>query len=256
MRIRKTLMAALAGLVLSFAATAQEIHSRHCLYSCPFGGSSDNDLIVRESYILRSNDLTKFAKWVAYRVTRDTIGADKSPAFRADPALNPDETLEPEDYRGAESWIQTDAGFQAPAQSFTGTPHWQETGMLSNIVPRKSALNRGPWRRLEAAVRRLARASSVDAVYVLTGPVYEHAMVGLPGADETHVVPSAFWKIVAVRAGAGARVAAFVFDQRTPAGADYCRHRVGLRAVEQRSGLIFFNHAAGQLTPMAAAIGC
>ena len=249
-------MAALAGLMLPFAASAQEIHSRHCLYSCPFGGSSDNDLIVRESYILRSNDLTKFAKWVAFRVTRETIGGDKTPAFRADPALNADETLEPEDYRGAESWIQTDAGFHAPAQSFTNTPHWQETGILSNIVPRKTALNRGPWRRLEAAVRRLARSMSVDAVYVLTGPVYEHAMEGLPGADETHVVPSAFWKIVAVRSGAGARIAAFVFDQRTPATADYCRHRVNLRQVEQRSGLIFFNHAAGPLTPMASAIGC
>ena len=105
-------------------------------------------------------------------------------------------------------------------------------------------------------MRRLARSMSVDAVYVLTGPVYEHAMEGLPGADETHVMPSAFWKIVAVRSGAGARIAAFVFDQRTPATADYCRHRVNLRQVEQRSGLIFFNHAAGPLTPMASAIGC
>lgn len=250
------MMAALAGLALSSAASAQEIHSRHCLYSCPFGGSAANDVIVRETYILRSNDLTKFAKWVAYRVTRDTIGAEKSPVFRADPALRPDETLEPEDYRGAESWIQTDAGFHAPAQSFTNTPDWQETGMLSNIAPRKTALNRGPWRRLEVAVRRLARAASVEAVYVLTGPVYEHAMEGLPGADETHVMPSAFWKIVAVKAGAGARVAAFVFDQNTTAGANYCRHRVGLRQIEQRSGLIFFNTAAGQLTPMASAIGC
>ncbi|MCH8925452.1 MAG: hypothetical protein IH924_04840 [Proteobacteria bacterium] len=50
------------------------------------------------------------------------------------------------------------------------------------------------------------------------------------------VLESAWWRCFrsgGVRAGAGARVAAFVFDQRTPAGADYCRHRVGLRAAQR-----------------------
>ncbi len=254
--MRALMMAGLALLALNFAASAQEIHSRHCLYGCPFGGSSADDLIIRESYILRSNDLTKLADWVAYRVRSESIGPAKPRNLRADPVLGAGETLEPDDYRGADSWIKTDAGEHAPAESFTATPHWRETAYLSNIAPRKTALNRGPWRRLEEAVRRLARASSGEGVYVMTGPVYEHPMEGLPQSDEPHVVPSAFWKIVAVRAGFGARVAAFVFGQNTAAGANYCNHRVNLRQVEQRSGLIFFNDAAGELTPMASGVGC
>ena len=56
-------------------------------------------------------------------------------------------------------------------------------------------------------------------VYVMTGPLYERQMPALPGADETHRVPSGYWKIVAIQNGNGIRAAAFIFDQNTPRGA-------------------------------------
>lgn len=254
---RKSLAVWLAGLaMLAAPAAAIEIHSKHCLHGCPYGGDTENNLIVRESYILLSNDLTRLADWVAYRVSRDTIGAPKQATVTREPVLRPNETLEPEDYRGARRAIATGPGYYAPLTSFAATPHWRETTFLANIAPRKTALGRGPWLALEKAVRRLALESSVKAVYVIAGPIFERAMIGLPGADEQHVMPSGFWKIVAVRNGSGARVTAFAFDQDTPQASDYCRHRTTVQYIVQKTAYTFFHHLNGKLSALDAALGC
>lgn len=101
-----------------------EIHSpAHCLYGCPKGSPPGSDLIIRETYILSSNDLKKLADWVAYRVTSKTIGPSQARNWRKDPLLAQHETLEPNDYRNASEVIGTDRGHQAPLASFSGTPH-------------------------------------------------------------------------------------------------------------------------------------
>jgi endonuclease G len=98
-----------------------------------------NGLIVREIYI-RSNDGTrKFATWVAYQIIRNTIGRSKPRTWKPDPLLNPDETLEPTNYKCAHGTIQTGRGHQVPLASSTGTLHWWGTNYLSNITPQKSA---------------------------------------------------------------------------------------------------------------------
>ncbi len=74
--------------VTGLPAKAQEIHTTHCLHGCPAGAPVTNDLIVREIYVLSSNDTTKFADWVAYRVTEDTIGPTQSRNWKADPFAN------------------------------------------------------------------------------------------------------------------------------------------------------------------------
>ena len=144
-------------LTLGMDGLASELHADLCPYGCPAGASRTNDVLVREIYVLSSNDTTKFADWVAYRVTEDSIGPTDVRRWKADPALSEDETLEPDDYRGAHAELQTDRGHQAPLASFTGTSAWETTNYLSNITPQKSALNQGPWKGLEDAVRDLAR---------------------------------------------------------------------------------------------------
>lgn len=249
-----SLIAAIAALLLSFAAAAQEIHSNHCLFGCPRGGDIANDLIVRDSYILMSNDLTKLADWVAYRVSRKTIGSPRSSAVRADPLLGGNETLELADYHGADAAIAVVPAYQAPMENLAATPGWDETNLMSNITPMKQGLARGAWRRLEAAVRRLAQSPSVDAVYVMTGPVFERAMEGLPAADEPHVMPSGYWKVVTIRDGQGARTMAFILDQGLRAGADYCSYRVGLRDIEIKIAYTFFHDLRGGLSALTSEI--
>ena len=247
---------------------AQEIHSAHCLAGCPSGVSTFNDLIIRGSYVLSSNDTTKLADWVAYRVTSNTIGSTTNTrrTWKADPWLHETETLEPGDYKGANAVLHTDRGHQALLASFAGTTTWEQTNYLSNITPQKSTLNQGPWKHLEEAVRTLAKSQGVKAVYAVTGPLYERAMPSLPKADEPHRVPSGYWKIIAVQQGNQLRVAAFVLDQDTPRRESYCLppHMVTVDEVEQRTRLDFFpamtlahqSEIEGELGKLFGSLGC
>lgn len=236
----------LSGLCVT-PAVAQEIHSSLCLYGCPSGSPKTNDLIIRDIYVLSSNDKTKFADWVAYKVTKQTIGPTAERKWKPDPLLAENETLEPKDYKGAWAALKVDRGHQAPLASFTSTPHWEATNYLSNITPQKSALNQGPWVQLENAVRALAKKPKINAVFVMTGPLYETDMKPLPKADEPHKVPSGYWKIIAVKSGKKIATAAFQFAQETPRKANFCAEIfvTSIRAIEGKTGLNFF-HALGK----------
>jgi endonuclease G, mitochondrial len=213
--------------------------SAHCLISCPIGTSASNLLITRDIYALSNNGTTKFADWVAYRVSTDTIGPTKPRNWKRDPLLPADATLEPEDYASANEQLGTDRGHQAPLASFTGTGNWPATNFLSNITPQQAELNQGTWERLESAERRLAREGIT--VFTLTGPLYERDMPPLPEADEPHRVPSGYWKIVATQEDEGIDMAAFVMDQATPRGDNFCSKVTTVDDIEKRTGLNFFS---------------
>ena len=237
-------------------AFGQEIHGKHCLHGCPLGGNPTDDLIVREMHILRANNTTKLADWVAYRVTEDTIGRSQRRTWRADPLLEDHERLEPDDYRGANAALRVHRGHQAPLASFSGTEYWAKTNYLSNITPQRSELNQGPWMRLESAVRTLAQTQEVDAVYVQTGPLFERPMPLLPNADKAHMVPSGYWKIVAVPDRQTISVAAFLMEQDTPRNADFCEYETNVVEIEVRAQLTFFHNHRAEFSSLGSEIGC
>lgn len=226
--------------VTGAAARDAELHTFHCLHGCPTGAPATNDTVVREIYTLSSNDLTKMADWVAYRITPDSIGTSEGRDWQSDPALDPDETLTEGDYEGAPTALRIDRGHQAPLASFSGTPFAAETNILSNITPQASALNQGPWVRLETRERMLAQTSKA-AVYVYTGPLFERMMKPLPKGAELHRVPSGYWKVVATADG---RASAFIFDQNTPRRSNHCDGRTTILEVQLRSRLMLFPMAA------------
>lgn len=238
----------------SARAQAQaELHTFHCLHGCPVGAPAIDDIIVREIYTLASNDLTKLADWVAYRVTPDTIGPSGERKWSADPWLSPEETLEPKDYEGAPDALEIDRGHQAPLAAFSGTPFAADTNILSNITPQGSALNQAPWQRLEALENDLARTENT-AVYVLTGPLFERPMPALPKADERHRVPSGYWKVVATADG---RVASFIMNTSAERSLDHCETRTTLDEVEMRSRLALFPRLAKRgFEDLSPALGC
>lgn len=241
MKLRSLLFAAAAlAAPAPLLADDAEIHTFHCLHGCPMGAAGTNDLIVREIYTLSSNDLTKFADWVAYRVTRASIGSSGARAWKADPWLADAETLEPNDYDGAPAQLKIDRGHQAPLASFSGTPQAAATNFLSNITPQKADLNQGSWVRLETKERELAQSAGNPAVYVLTGPLYEREMEGMAKTNEPHRVPSGYWKVVAIESGATMKLTGFIFDQMTPKSADHCTKRETIEEIERRATLRLF----------------
>jgi endonuclease G len=194
-----------------------------------------NDIIVREIYTLSSNDLTKFADWVAYKITPDTIGSGCTRRWKSDPNLDPSETLEPEDYKYAHDTLHTDRGHQVPLASFCNVNSWRETNYLSNITPQKSNLNQRSWQYLEAKVRDLVKTGA--QAYVLTGPLYEKIMPSLPGADEVHMIPSGYWKLVMIDENRNLSLASFIFEQNKPANEHFCQSKASYAELTMRTKL-------------------
>jgi endonuclease G, mitochondrial len=241
-----------AGVASPVLADDARLHTFHCLEACPVGAPENADLVVREIYTLSADPLTKLAVWVAYRITPETIGKSQSRGWSEDPWLAPEETLEEDDYDGANEALGVDRGHQAPLAAFSGTPFWPDTNRLSNITPQASALNQASWQRLEARETRLAQKEKT-AVHVLTGPLFERMMPPMPGADERHRVPSGYWKVVTTSDG---RMTAFVFDQDTPRTADHCDMRRSLDEVELRARLRLFPMRAAPFTTLDRELGC
>ncbi|MGR3220050.1 MAG: DNA/RNA non-specific endonuclease [Candidatus Anammoxibacter sp.] len=222
-------------------AEPPETHNKHCLYGCPSGTPVTNNLIVRDIYALSSNDTTKFADWVAYRLDIATVFGDAKTKrnWKADPLLEEDETLEPPDYKNANAVLKTDRGHQAPLGSFKGTESWNKTNYLSNITPQKSNLNQGAWKRLEKKVRDIVGKGNI--VYVMTGTLYENDILELPNVDEPCKVPSGYWKIVIVNNKHTdlLKAASFIFSQDTPRSDKVFDHLTTINEIEKRSGLDF-----------------
>ncbi len=224
-------------------AEPQENYRKHFIYGCPTGTPSTNNLIIRDIYALSSNDETKFADWVAYRLDKETVTGDVKTKrnWKPDPLLNDSETLEPADYKDAYRVLNTDRGHQAPLASFKGTDSWKETNYLSNITPQKATLNRGVWKKIENKVRKLVKTGKT--VYVMTGTLYERVMPPLPKADEPHKVPSGYWKIIIVKGDSinSLNAASFIFDQDTPRGDKVINHLCTINEIEKRSKLNFLH---------------
>jgi len=217
-----------------------EIHCKHFFYGYPFGSPETNDLIIRDIYALSNNDQTKFADWVAYRLTAREVLGDLTVKrkWTADPWLSEDETLEPEsDYKGAFNSIKTNRGHQAPLAAFKGSVSASQTNYLSNITPQMADLNQGAWVRLENAVRDIIKDCKV--AYIMTGPLYEEEMPSLPNCDEPHKIPSAYWKIICVEEAGEISAAAFIFNQDTPRNSKLKDHLVTIDEIEERSGFDF-----------------
>ncbi|NJN74641.1 MAG: DNA/RNA non-specific endonuclease [Limnothrix sp. RL_2_0] len=201
----------------------------HLPQGLPTGTAETNDLIVRGEYCLSSNDDTKFADWVAFRLTRETItgSSEQNRYWKADPAIAPSETLEPDDYEGAYQAYGYDRGHLAPLASFRGA-NWENVNYLSNIVPQKAAFNRGAWKDLEEYERDLVREHG--EVFVIVGTAYDDYFVGqLSNADEVANIPDFLWRIISYNG----KIEAYIFPQETAAGTDFKLGETTVFEVEQ-----------------------
>ena len=132
-------------------------------------------------------------------------------------------------------FVKTD-GTKHRLLPFWRTLFCRQTDILSNITPQASARNQGAWQRLEVRETALAAAGNI-AVDVLTGPLFERLTAPLPSGPLLERVPSAYWTVIAAADG---RMSVFIFDQRTPRGAEHCAMRASLLTVTLRSRLVLF----------------
>ena len=212
----------LSTCAVGVANAETKIESPHCPVGCPEIHIDGNTMIFERLYALSHNPRTKFADWVAYEVDVQNFGTHTNRNWSNQPLLAEDERLEEKDYKGAYKKLKTDRGHQVPLASFTGNKYWYTLNYLSNITPQSSALNQHAWQELESAVR--SAVSFRDTLYVISGPIYADNAMILPGADETHKLPSAYYKIVYKpnEKLTSAEAAVFLMDQGLSKDTDFC----------------------------------
>lgn len=231
----------------------------NCLEICPTGASDDNIVVDHKAILLSSNRKTKFADWVAYKASRENIaGPDRKRNWAKDPKIDSQLTFIPKDYAGMgkEPYL-FDHGHQAPLASFKNHPQWFVVNYLSNITPQKRDLNQGPWRNLEAAERKLALRNA--EAYVLTGPYYSKndRVQGPPITRIAYVIPSGYWKIIALKKGKAIKTVSFILPQSAPFRESYCKYRASLSKIEHSTGLKFFkNKTVVREQALSQEIGC
>jgi endonuclease G len=217
------------ALVLLFVPSIalSSFKSPNCPIGCPSLDIEGNTVVFERLYALSQNPQTKFADWVAYEVDVLNFGPTTNRTWKNNPLLDEDIRLEKGDYTGASKALGVDRGHQAPLASFVGSRYWPTLNYLSNITPQSKGLNQGPWKELEEAVRDAVGFR--DSLYVITGPLYQKEGKELPGADESHVIPSGYYKIVYNLKG---EAAAFVMGQDIERGFDYCETTKQLKDVK------------------------
>lgn len=205
----------------------------NCAVGCPTGGSTQT--LIREAYTLNNNSSTKFANWVAYKISKTSQASNQARNWKQDPDLPAADTLAPAAYQNANKVLAVDRGHQAPLASLGGTADWQALNYLSNITPQKSALNQGAWSRLEDQERALANRSDVSAVYSVTGPLFEKTGAALPARPGV-IIPDAYWKVIFIGTSPDkGKYAAFLLKQSTPKNASFCDYQVTVNAIEQQT---------------------
>lgn len=232
---------------------------RNCLLRCPLGAASDNIIVDHDAIVLSSNRKTKFADWVAYKVAaKDINGPERKRNWAKDPKIDVQFTFTRQDYKGMsyEPYF-FDRGHQAPLASFKNHPKWHVVNYLSNITPQKKDLNRGPWKNLESAERKLIK--QYDEAYVLTGPYYDknNIVKGPPIERFNYVIPSGYWKVIAIKEGGEIKTASFIFPQSAPLRDGYCKYLASVPEIEQSTGLKLFDGSAlSQASTLKNEIGC
>lgn len=150
-------------------------------------------LLCNDGFAVTASPVTRGALWSAERLTRASVDAarrtPRENRFHPDARLPPEGRAELADY--ARSGY--DRGHMAPSGDMPDVQSQQQTFSLANMVPQAPALNRGPWERIESAVRRLARRRG--ELYVVTGPAFTGTQIDTIG-DNRVLVPTAIWKAV------------------------------------------------------------
>ncbi|ROU18335.1 DNA/RNA non-specific endonuclease [Kluyvera ascorbata] len=205
----------------------------NCGVGCPTGGSTQT--LTRDTYTLNNNSATKFANWVAYHVTKESIKSGCSRTFAQDPSLPATDTLGPDAYKDAHATIAVDRGHQAPLGMLCGRSDPASLNYLSNITPQKSALNQGPWERLESKEREYVLLPTHSDLHVVTGPLFEQTTESLP-ADTSVKIPSGYWKVLYTGdTPEKGQFAAFIMPQSASITDNFCDYRTTVSEIESRT---------------------
>ena len=187
------------------------------------------------------DETLKSPVWVAYHLT----GSAGTSAPR--PSGYPTDTRSTAAVTAADFPPGYDHGHMAPNEAiaeFYGDAAQMETFLMTNMVPQKPGLNRGPWKSLETQEYSTWEPEFHD-VWIFDGPVYTTA-------DDQPInptnrygpknipIPAACFKIIMTKDASGkVKVLAFIMPQDPGTGHKPKEYLTSIREIERRTGLNF-----------------
>ena len=209
--------------------------SPHTELGVPTDADPSDDLVLdKGTFVLSYNVKRKAANWVAWRLTAADLGtAKRTKGFVEDLDIPLDARARDADYRGS----GFDRGHLCPSADRTSSPEANATTfVLSNVHPQTHDLNAGPWEKLEAHERDLAKRGYT--VWIVAGALFgTQTMRGIS-------VPKASWKALIASRGpidSTAVVIGVVIPNTTGILRDsFTRFRVTVDQIERGSGYELF----------------
>jgi len=195
-------------------------------------------ILQRTGYVVGYDEQRHNPAWVAYHIppAQAYQSGNRPDEFELDSATR--SKTRHEDYTNT----GYDRGHMAPNYAITtryGRQAQLETFLMSNVVPQKPDLNRGPWRELEMEIAGPGGfAKRLNGVWVITGPVYDEHRVTLRSGIE---IPDAFYKIVIDEIGGYPRALGFIMPQNAPLKAKPERYLTSVDEIERQTGLDFLS---------------
>lgn len=177
----------------------------------PVGEVSNERRLIQWDYVIGYDADLKVPLWTAERVIGSELGkVSRSDCFRKDVRLKSADASTPTDYKEP----IFDQGHVTPSANLTTSKlAVHNSFIMSNMTPQFCQFNRGVWQILEEIVRRWAE--EYGTLYVISGSIFDWDGNGARDPDDAALrmksnsgknrvaIPSAFYKIIAVRAADG-----------------------------------------------------
>ncbi len=206
-------------------------------YGLPACAAPHLELAVRSGFTLCHDATRKVPAWTAYKLTPAQLSETPLPRLRH---FRPDTFLS---HAGSSNQDYAHSGFHrghlVPARDLAFSPDsLRASFLLSNAAPQTASLNSGRMRQLENTVRDIA--ASADAVYVITGTLFESPEPGAIGPNHV-AVPSHFFKAILVIRGSQKFMLAAILPNSSRVAGTLPAYLTTVDEVERRSGLDLFS---------------
>ena len=132
-------------------------------------------------------------KLSAKQIKNKGEGLQRTDFFYADPRTSTNGRAKASDYKNVQPSV--DRGHLAPAGNAISARGMAQTFALSNIFPQDSDNNRGPWRKIEADVRKYISRSEGDT-YILSGLIFDKQENSVKIGKNKVWKPSRIFKLV------------------------------------------------------------
>jgi endonuclease G len=183
--VRANIVAAVTGATFAMGAVlaAPHVQSRIAPARPPrielLYGTPTPHFTERAGYVFAFDPGRKCAAWTLHYLDNQRVSARAQRAsFRADESLPAECRASLRDYEGT---ALHDRGHLVPAADCDwSTRAAQDAGLLSNVAPQSSALNRGQWAKLEQHLRDIATRPNTE-VWIVTGTFNAPHQLPRPG---------------------------------------------------------------------------